>query len=183
MLSELSFGLFAILMASLQSSLNHGFPGCFWICRGIWYSLINYWNYCLIKQQYWISSISDHFRLKFFPAHLFVQGPVSFVKFISCRSFTYSKYVSVPSLKIHNPSWEIKSSSFLPLSEVVLLPHKGICPLKSPMMMNGVGNWSAKCLSWVKLSHEFSALLCRCDRLRFWALGFCFFFILTRRII
>jgi hypothetical protein len=27
-----------------------------------------------------------------------------------------------------------------PLSVVVLLPHKELCPLKSPMMMNGVGN-------------------------------------------
>jgi hypothetical protein len=30
----------------------------------------------------------------------------------------------------------------LPLSVVVLLPHKELCPLKSPMIMNGVGNWS-----------------------------------------
>jgi hypothetical protein len=37
-------------------------------------------------------------------------------------------------------SWERKSSSFFPLSVVILLPHKGLCPLKSPMMMNGVDN-------------------------------------------
>jgi hypothetical protein len=29
---------------------------------------------------------------------------------------------------------------------VVLLAHKGLCPLKSTMKMNGVGNWSAICL-------------------------------------
>jgi hypothetical protein len=41
---------------------------------------------------------------------------------------------------LHSTVEEIKSSSFFPLSVVVLLPRKGLCPLKSPMMMNGVGN-------------------------------------------
>jgi hypothetical protein len=45
----------------------------FWISRGLWDSLFSDLYYCVIKLQNWIGGISNHFRLKFSPAHLFVQ--------------------------------------------------------------------------------------------------------------
>ena len=60
------------------------------------------------------------------------DGSVTVRSIAELDPFPGCKYVSGPSLKIHNPSWERKSSSFLPLSVVSLLPYKGLCPLKSP---------------------------------------------------
>jgi hypothetical protein len=77
MFSELSFGLFAIVDGVFAIIIKA------WITRGLWNSFISYWYYCFVKLENWICGISDHFRLKFFPAHLFVQGPVSFVKSVS----------------------------------------------------------------------------------------------------
>jgi hypothetical protein len=71
----LGMGLIQLLILLLLTHL-------IWICRGLWYSLISYLYYCFAKLPNWIGGISEHFRLKFFPAHLFVPGPVSFVKFI-----------------------------------------------------------------------------------------------------
>jgi len=83
-----SFGLFAIFDGIFAIIIKPWFSWVFWICRGLWYSLISNRYYCFVKLQNWIGGISDHFRLKVFPAHLFVQGPDSFVKFIPFRSFT-----------------------------------------------------------------------------------------------
>ena len=76
------------LMAFLQSSLNHGFPGCFGFVEvfGMVSSAIDITVSLNLK----IGSVA--FRIiYFFSAHLFVQRLVSFVKFISCRSFAYSR--------------------------------------------------------------------------------------------
>ena len=83
--------LFAIVDGVFAIIIKPWYTRLFWICRGLWYSLISYWYYCFVKLQNWICGISDRFRLKFSPAHLFVQVPVSFVKFVSCRSFPHSR--------------------------------------------------------------------------------------------
>jgi hypothetical protein len=53
---------------SLTTVLIHiyilGMDLMFWICRGLWYSLISYRYYCFVNLQNWIGGISDHFRLK-----------------------------------------------------------------------------------------------------------------------
>ena len=78
------------LMASLQSSLNHGFPGCFGFVEvfGIVSSAIDitvWLNFKIESVEFRIISVWS------FSLHICSYRGVSFVKFIPCRSFTYSR--------------------------------------------------------------------------------------------
>jgi hypothetical protein len=124
-------------MASLHSSLNHGFPGCIGFVEvfGIVSSAID------ITSAIDLTVADPSLLLDFsWRVHDDLCGGDHFPTVLESLHSTVDESVSIPSLKIHNPSWEIKSSICLPLSVVVLLPHKGLCPLESPMIMNGVGN-------------------------------------------
>ena len=91
MFSGPSFDPFAIVDGVFAIIIKPWFTRVFGIYRGLWYGLITYWYHCFVKLQDWIRAISYYFCLKFFSAHLFIQRPVSFVKFIPCRSFAYSR--------------------------------------------------------------------------------------------
>ena len=92
MFSELSFDLFAIFDVDFAIIIKTWFTWVFWICRGLLFGIINYWYYFFAKLQHCSDGISDHLRLKFFSAHLFVQRPASFAKSMMCRCFTNSRF-------------------------------------------------------------------------------------------